>query len=144
VAEVRALGISPLARRVPTGWTHLTLPDSVATFIYRNPATHANVVEVTASGRGTRSYAQWAADLKLELASATGAVPSASIVTLAAGKAVKLTVTRTSKGTKISQVQYVVDGGSTAYAFTFTTTAVRLAADAPTFAKMIASLRLAA
>jgi hypothetical protein len=129
---------------VPTGWTHLTIPDSVATFIYRNPATHANVVEVTASGRGTRSYAQWAADLKLELASATGAVPSTSVVTLAAGKAVKLTVTRTSKGTKISQVQYVVDGGSTAYAFTFTTTAVRLAADAPTFAKMIASLRLAA
>ena len=129
---------------VPTGWAHLTIPDSVATFIYRNPATHANIVEVTASGRGTRSYAQWAADLKLELASATGAVPSTSIVTLAAGKAIKLTVTRTSKGTKIAQVQYVVDGGSTAYAFTFTTAAVRLGADAPTFAKMIASLRLTA
>ena len=47
-------------------------------------------------------------------------------------------------GVKLVQVQYVVDGGATAYTFTFTTTAGRYAADAPTFAKMIATLKLAA
>jgi hypothetical protein len=129
---------------VPSTWTKATIADSVATFIYRDPKTHANVVEVTASGRGTRTYAQWSSDLKLELASATGATPSASIVTLSAGKAVRLVVARTQSGTKIVQVQYVVDHGTTAYAFTFTTTAARYATDAPTFAKMIASVKLTA
>jgi len=129
---------------VPTGWTKQTLKDSVATFIYMNKSTGTNVVEVTASGRGSRPMAQWETDLKLELASSAGVAPTASLVTLPAGKAVKLTATHTANGVKLVQVQYVVDGGATAYTFTFTTTAARLAADAPTFAKMIATLKLTA
>jgi len=66
------------------------------------------------------------------------------LVTLAAGKAVRLTVSRVVGGRNIVQVEYIVDGGTTAYVFTFTTTATRYAADAPTFAKMIDSLRLTA
>ena len=129
---------------VPTGWTKQTLKDSVATFIYMNKSTGTNVVEVTASGRGGRPMAQWETDLKLELASSAGVAPTANLVTLPAGKAVKLTATHTANGVKLVQVQYVVDGGATAYTFTFTTTAARLAADAPTFAKMIATLKLTA
>ena len=129
---------------VPTRWARISLKDSVASFLYRDPATHTNVVEVTSSGRGARSYTQWAADLKLELAAGAGARPTTSIVTLTAGKAVRLTLTRASNGLEITQVQYVVDGGASAYAFTFTTTAAHVRADLPTFAKMIASLRLAA
>ena len=37
---------------VPTRWAHISLKDSVASFLYRDPATHTNVVEVTSSGRG--------------------------------------------------------------------------------------------
>jgi hypothetical protein len=127
---------------VPTGWVHQTLKDSIATFVYMNKSTGTNVVEVTASGRGGRTMAQWETDLKLELASSAGVAPTASLVTLPAGKAVKLTVTHAANGVKLVQVQYVVDGGATAYTFTFTTTAARYAADASTFAKMIATLRL--
>ena len=129
---------------VPTGWTKQTLKDSVATFIYMNKSTGTNVVEVTASGRGSRTMAQWETDLKLELAASAGVAPTTSLVTLPAGKAVKLTATHAANGVKLVQVQYVVDGGSTAYTFTFTTTAARYAADAPTFAKMIATLKLTA
>jgi hypothetical protein len=129
---------------VPSGWSHQTLKDSVASFFYLNRTTGTNVVEVSASGRGTRTLTQWEADLKAELASVAHVTPSAAVVTLAAGKAVKLTVSRVVGGAKVVQVQYVVDGGATAYGFTFTTTAARYAADAPAFAKMIASLKLTA
>jgi hypothetical protein len=57
---------------------------------------------------------------------------------------VRLFLTHVVKGVKLVQVQYVVDGGANAYAFTFTSTGARYAADAPTFAKMIASLKLTA
>ena len=129
---------------VPTGWTKQTLKDSVATFIYMNKSTGTNVVEVTGSGRGARTMAQWETDLKLELASSAGVAPTASLVTLPAGKAVKLSVTHAANGVKLVQVEYVVNGGATAYTITFTTTAARYAADAPTFAKMIATLKLTA
>jgi hypothetical protein len=129
---------------VPSGWSHQTLKDSVASFFYVNKATGTNVVEVSSSGRGTRTMAQWEADLKQELSSAAGVVPSAALVTLPAGNAVRLFLTHVVKGVKLVQVQYVVDGGANAYAFTFTSTGARYAADAPTFAKMIASLKLTA
>jgi hypothetical protein len=127
---------------VPTSWARQTIKDSVATFVYRSPATKSNVVELTSSGRGSRTMAQWAADLEVELRSATNATPTVSYVTLPAGKAIRLSLTRTVGTTKIVQVQYVVDGGPTAYNFTFTTTSSRAAADLPVFARMIASLRL--
>jgi hypothetical protein len=129
---------------VPNGWTHRTLKDSVASFFYVNKATGTNVVEISASGRGTRTVTQWENDLALESASAAHTTPSTALVTFAAGKAVKLTLSRVVGGKKIVQVQYIVDGGPTAYGFTFTTTAARFAADAPTFAKMMASLKLTA
>jgi hypothetical protein len=129
---------------VPLGWSHQTLKDSVASFFYLNRKTGTNVVEVSASGRGTRTLTQWEADLKAELGSAAGAAPSAALVTLPAGNAVRLTVTHVVKGVKLVQIQYIVDGGATAYGFTFTSAAARYAADAPTFAKMIASLKLTA
>ena len=129
---------------VPTGWVRQTLKDSIATFIYMNKSTGTNVVEITSSGRGARTMTQWETDLKLELASSAGVAPTASLVTLPAGKAVKLTASHAANGVKLTQVQYVVDGGATAYTFTFTTTAARYAADAPTFAKMIATLKLTA
>jgi hypothetical protein len=141
---LRSLAGPGFTMGVPNGWTHRTLKDSVASFMYVNRTTGTNVVEVSASGRGTRSMTQWEADLKAELASAAHVTPSAALVTLAAGKAVKLTVSRVIGGAKIVQVQYIVDGGATAYGFTFTTTAARYTADAPTFAKMIASLKLTA
>jgi hypothetical protein len=129
---------------VPSGWSHQTIKDSVASFVYVNAATRTNVVEVSSSGRGTRTMAQWEADLRQELASGSGATPSAALVTLPAGKAVRLVVTHVVKGVKLVQVQYVVDGGANAYAFTFTSTAARYAVDASTFAKMIGSLKLTA
>jgi len=129
---------------VPSGWSHQTLKDSVASFVYVNAATRTNVVEVSSSGRGTRTMVQWEADLRQELASGSGATPSAALVTLPAGKAVRLVVTHVVKGVKLVQVQYVVDGGANAYAFTFTSTAARYAVDASTFAKMIGSLKLTA
>jgi hypothetical protein len=141
---LRMLGGAGFTMGVPTAWARVTLKDSVVTFAYRDPVTYTNVVEVSTSGRGTRTMAQWEADQKAEVAAATGATPSASLITLAAGRAVKLTTTLTSKGQKVTQVQYVVDGGATAYTFTFTTTAARYSTDAPTFAKMIASLTLTA
>ena len=128
---------------IPTGWTHRTVKDSVVSFFYVDNATRTNVVEVSASGRGTRTMTQWEADLKAEAASAHLA-PAAALVTLAAGRAVRLTVSRVVGGKSIVQVEYIVDGGTTAYGFTFTTTAARYAADAPTFAKMIDSLKLTA
>ncbi|HKT43234.1 MAG TPA: hypothetical protein VJQ85_00420 [Gaiellaceae bacterium] len=127
---------------IPTSWVRQTVKDSVATFVYRNPGTRANLVELTSSGRGTRALAQWAADLQVELRSATNVTPTVSYVTLPAGKAIRLSITRTIGTTKIVQVQYAVDGGSTAPDFTFTTTASRAAADLPVFARMMASLRL--
>lgn len=127
---------------VPTSWVRQTLKDSVATFLYRSPATKSNVVELTSSGRGARTMAQWAADLEVELRSATNVTPAVSYVTLPAGKAVRLSLSRTVGTTKVVQVQYVVDGGPKAYDFTFTTTSSRAAADLPTFARMMASLRL--
>jgi hypothetical protein len=129
---------------VPSSWSHKTIKDSVASFLYLNAATGTNVVEVSSSGRGTRTPAQWEADLKQELALGVGATPSAALVTLPAGKAVRLVVSHVVKGVKLVQVQYVVDGGTNAYAFTFTSTAARYAVDAPTFAKMIGSLKLTA
>jgi hypothetical protein len=87
---------------------------------------------------------QWEADLKSELGSVAGVTPSAALVTLPAGKAVRLTVMHVVKGVKLVQIQYIVDGAATAYGFTFTSSAARYAADAPTFAKMIASLKLTA
>jgi hypothetical protein len=127
---------------VPSGWKQQTLKDSVVAFAYANPAIQANVNEITSSGRSGRTMSQWAADLKKELVSAVGVTPSVSFVTLRAGKAVRLTVTQTVNGAKLSQVQYAVDAGATAYVFTFTASAAQFAADQPTFAKIIASLRL--
>jgi hypothetical protein len=129
---------------VPTRWVKKTLPDSVATFVYADPTTGANVVEVTGNGRGSRTIAQWETDLKSELASAVGITPTATLVTLPAGPAVRLSFTHTVGGKTITQVQYVVDAGETAYTVTFTSIPSRYALDAPTFARMIASLRLAA
>ena len=42
---------------VPSGWSHQTIKDSVASFVYVNAATRTNVVEVSSSGRGTRTMA---------------------------------------------------------------------------------------
>ncbi|HZQ89802.1 MAG TPA: hypothetical protein VFA42_07320 [Gaiellaceae bacterium] len=127
---------------IPPTWTRQTLKDSVVSFAYRNPLTKTNVVEVGSSGRGSRTMAQWAADLKVEARAGTGATPTSAIVTLPAAPAVRLLFTRTVGGTKLVQVQYSVDGGSTAYTFTFTATAAHYVADQATFARMIASLRL--
>ncbi|MGH2972765.1 MAG: hypothetical protein ACRDLE_11700 [Gaiellaceae bacterium] len=139
---LRTLSGTGFTISVPTSWTHQTIKDSVATFVYRNPVTKSNVVEVTSSGRGTRSMAQWAADLQGEFKSAVGVTPSVSFVTLHAGKAVRLAFTRTVSGTTVVQVEYAVDAGTTAYLFTFTATSAQYASDQATFAKMIASLRL--
>ncbi|MDE3191553.1 MAG: hypothetical protein KGL94_12130 [Acidobacteriota bacterium] len=127
---------------MPAGWKRLTLKDSIATFSYANTAVNANVNEVTGSGRGSRTMTQWGADLKTELMSSLGVTPSVSFSTLPSGQAVRLVMTRTVSGTKIVQVQYAVDAGSVAYLFTFTADAAHFAADQPTFARMISSLRL--
>jgi PKD repeat protein len=127
---------------VPTGWARQTVKDSVATFVYRDPATKTNVVELASSGRGTRTMAQWAADLQVEIRSAMNVTPAVSYVTLPAGKAIRLSFTRTIGTTKVVQVQYAVDAGPTAYDFTFTTTSSRATADLPVFARMMASLHL--
>jgi hypothetical protein len=129
---------------VPSGWVKKTLPDSVATFVYADRTTGTNVVEVTGAGRGSRTTAQWESDLKSELASALGVTPAAALVTLPAGPAVRLSFTNTVGGKRITQLQYVVDAGETAYTITFTSIPSRYTVDAATFAKMIASLRLAA
>ena len=128
---------------VPSGWVKTTLPDSVATFVYADRTTGTNVVEVTGTGRGSRTTAQWESDLKSELTSALGVTPTATLVTLPAGPAVRLSFTHPVGGKSVTQVQYVVDAGETAYTITFTSTPSRYVVDAPTFAKMIASLRLA-
>jgi hypothetical protein len=144
VSSLKTIPSAGFSMGVPTGWVKETLPDSIATFVYANPTTGTNVVEITGAGRGPRTMAQWEADLKSELASAVGVAPTASLVTLPAGPAVRLAVTRSVGGKPITQIQYAVDAGETAYTFTFTTNPSRYAADSATFAKMIASLKLAA
>jgi len=141
-AGLRTVSGTGFSIGVPTSWASQTIKDSVASFVYRNPVTKTNVVEVGSSGRGSRTMAQWAADLEVELRSGTDATPTSSIVTLPAGQAVRLVLTRTVGGAKIVQVQYAVDGGSTAYTFTFTATAAHYSADRLTFTRMMSSLRL--
>lgn len=127
---------------VPAGWKQQTVKDGIATFVYANTAANASVDEVTASGRGSRTMTQWGADLKTELMSSLGVTPSVSFVTLPAGRAVRLTMTRSVSGTKIVQIQYAVDAGAITYMVTFTADAAHFTADQPTFARMISSLRL--
>jgi hypothetical protein len=129
---------------IPSNWVHKTITDSVATFVYADPRTRTNIVAIGASGRGTRTLAQWENDLKTELAGATGVTPNASLVTLPAGPAVRLSLIRTVNGTSMAQLEYVVDAGSIAYTITFTSTTARYRSDLPTFAKMIASLSVQA
>jgi hypothetical protein len=143
VSVLKSITSAGFSMGVPTRWVKKTIPDSVATFVYADPTTGTNVVEVTGAGRGSRTTAQWESDLTSELTSALGVTPTAALVTLPAGPAVRLTFNRTVSGKPITQIQYVVDAGETAYTFTFTTNPSRYAVDTSTFAKMIASLKLA-
>ena len=130
------------AMGVPTGWTKVSIPDSIIMFAYRNPATRANVNILRSSGRAGASLSAWRSRLAAEVRAAAGVSPSTTLVTLPAGHAVKLVFTHAVSGVRMTQVQYVVDAGASAYDITFTTTAARYAKDAPTFAKMIASFAL--
>jgi hypothetical protein len=66
--------------------------------------------------------------------------PTASVVSLPGGQAVRLVFTGGS--TKLAATEYFVDAGPVAYAFSFLGTAAHLTAGQATFARMMASLRL--
>jgi hypothetical protein len=127
---------------VPTNWTVVATKDSLASFAYVNAKTRSSVNVLSSSGRAGRTMAQWEGDLKSELATATGASPTATLVTLPAGSAVRLTLSVTSGGKTIDEVQYAVDAGNIAYTVTFGSLDANYKSDAGTFAKMIASFKL--
>jgi len=127
---------------IPSGWTKLSVPDSVVRFAYLDRITRANVNVIPTTGRNGRTFAQWASALAGQVHAAVGVTPTTSTTTLQAGTAVRLVFVRSSGDTKIVQVQYAVDASKTAYVITFTTTSARYAKDQLTFSKMIASFRL--
>jgi hypothetical protein len=131
---------------VPTSWQRVTLKDSVVTFAYRDPnvrnAFRANVNILRGSGRAGRSFASWTADLAAQLRSVVSATPSTSIVTLPAGRAVRLVATAPANGHPLRVLQYYVDAGSKAYVVTFECSAASYSSYAATFAKSITSLHL--
>jgi hypothetical protein len=127
---------------VPSSWTKRGTADSVASLFYWNASTRTNVVAARGGGRAGRTFAQWQSDLANELSSASGAHVSSSIVTLPAGQAVRLLLSRTVNGVRIVQLEYAIDGGPVAYTVVFTSSQARYASDVPTFASMIASFRI--
>ena len=131
---------------VPTSWQRFVLKDSIVTFAYLDPTArnslHANVNVLRGSGRAGRSFAQWSSDLAAQLRTAVGVAPSVSVVTLPAGRAVRLAATASVKGLSIRVVQYHVDAGSIVYAVTFECSAASYSSYAAAFAKSIASFHL--
>lgn len=121
---------------IPTGWTFAAPKDSIVTFAYANRQKTATVNVLKGGGRAGRTYDQWAADLKQQY-SAT-AKPTTAVVSLAAGKAIRLTATATGSGHVLHVLQYFVDAGAVTYTVTFEAKDGSYAANAPQFAKMIA------
>jgi hypothetical protein len=126
---------------VPTGWVSRSVSDSLISFAYWDRVTRTNVNVVRGSGRAGRTFAAWKNDLSKEIAS-TGATVSASVVTLPAGRAVRLTFSQKVNGVLVDGVQYVLDAGSVAYTVTFVASASKYASALPTFGKMISSFTL--
>jgi hypothetical protein len=131
---------------VPSAWKEVTLKDSIATFVYRSPVArnsfYANVNVLQGSGRAGRAYAQWASDLAAQFRTSTGIAPSTAIVTLPAGKAVRLTASGTAGSARVTMLQYVIDAGATAYLVTYESSSASYPSYAPLFAKSIATFHL--
>jgi hypothetical protein len=121
---------------IPTGWTFAAPKDSIVTFAYANRQRTATVNVLKGGGRAGRTYDQWATDLKQQY-SAT-AKPTTAVVSLAAGKAIRLTATATGSGHVLHVLQYFVDAGAVTYTVTFEARDGSYAANAAQFAKMIA------
>jgi hypothetical protein len=127
---------------VPANWQRVTLQDSIVTLLYRDPTHRADVNVLRGTGRAGRSFTKWSADLAAQLKQSLGVTPSASIVTLPAGKAVRLIATTQSKGGPSAVISYYVDGGSSVYVVTFAAVASAYPSYAATFGDEIASFRI--
>lgn len=126
---------------LPATWTSIAAKDSLLTFFYKDPAGRANVNVLRASGRAGRSFAQWSADLVAQDKDVVHVTPSASVVTLPGGRAVRLDLTDKFRSTPIREIQYVVDAGPIAYIVTFAAPAASYASEAALFGRMIATFR---
>ena len=132
---------------VPRTWQRVNTQDSLSLLTLADPKRvsgfQTNVNVIVSSGRGNRSYDQWAQDLATQVKYIASGPVVTRVVTEPAAKAVWLAYRATTKtGKVLSFQQFVFDGSSSGYVVTFTTLPSLEKQYSATFAKAAASFKL--
>ena len=124
-------------------WIDSWTPHAGGVFRYDAPKSAASVnVVVGQSERGTKSDADWLAAIEAQVKVYAAGPISAAVVSLPAGKAVRITTTALNGQTTEDVLQYIVDNGLNEFVVTFVATPTEYRANLATFGHEVSSFQI--